>query len=60
MVLAVLYVLLMIGLLGWPSSVYLFAQTRNRPSGATSSPSRMPRGRAATIAAGPVVQLLPG
>ncbi len=31
MVLAVLYVLLMIGLLGWPSSVYLFAQTRNRP-----------------------------
>ncbi len=31
MVLAVLYVLLMIGLLGWPSSLYLVAQTRNRP-----------------------------
>jgi ABC-2 type transport system permease protein len=30
MVFAVLYVLLMIGLLGWPSSVYLFAQTRRR------------------------------
>jgi ABC-2 type transport system permease protein len=31
MVLAVLYVLAMIVLTGWPSSVYLFAQTRNRP-----------------------------
>jgi O-antigen ligase len=31
MVLAVLYVLTMIGLTGWPSSVYLFAQTRRRP-----------------------------
>ena len=31
MVLAVLYVLIMIALLGWPSSVYLFAQTRQRP-----------------------------
>lgn len=31
MVLAVLYVLTMIVLTGWPSSVYLFAQTRNRP-----------------------------
>ncbi len=31
MVLAVLYVIVMIALTGWPSSVYLFAQTRNRP-----------------------------
>jgi len=31
MVLAVLYVLAMIVLTGWPSSVYLFAKTRNRP-----------------------------
>ena len=31
MVLAVLYVLAMIALTGWPSSVYLLAQTRNRP-----------------------------
>jgi len=31
MVLAVLYVLAMIGLTGWPSSVYLYAQTRSRP-----------------------------
>ncbi len=31
MVLAVLYVLTMIALTGWPSSVYLFAQTRRRP-----------------------------
>ena len=30
MVLAVLYVIAMIALTGWPSSVYLFAQTRNR------------------------------
>lgn len=30
MVLAVLYVLVMIGLLGWPSSVYLYAQSRGR------------------------------
>ncbi len=30
MVLAVLYVLAMIALTGWPSSVYLFAQTRGR------------------------------
>ncbi|MBP7777163.1 MAG: hypothetical protein KA371_08555 [Acidobacteria bacterium] len=30
MVLAVLYVLAMIALTGWPSSVYLFAQTRQR------------------------------
>jgi len=30
MVLAVLYVLAMITLTGWPSSVYLFAQTRGR------------------------------
>ena len=31
MVLAVLYVLTIIVLTGWPSSVYLFAQTRKRP-----------------------------
>ncbi len=31
MILAVLFILVMIVLLGWPSSVYLFAQTRNRP-----------------------------
>jgi ABC-2 type transport system permease protein len=31
MVLAVLYVLAIIVLTGWPSSVYLFAQTRRRP-----------------------------
>ena len=30
MVLAVLYVLVMIGLTGWPSSVYLYALSRNR------------------------------
>ena len=30
MVLAVLYILTMIGLLGWPSSVYLYAQSRQR------------------------------
>jgi Mn2+/Fe2+ NRAMP family transporter len=31
MILAVLYVLVMIVLLGWPSSLYLFSQVRNRP-----------------------------
>lgn len=31
MIVAVLFILVMIGLLGWPSSVYLFSQVRNRP-----------------------------
>ena len=31
MVMAVLFVLVMIGLLGWPSSVYLFSQVRHLP-----------------------------
>jgi hypothetical protein len=31
MVMAVLFVLVMIGLLGWPSSVYLFNQARHIP-----------------------------
>ena len=31
MVVAVLYVITMIALLSWPSSVYLYAQTRRRP-----------------------------
>jgi len=31
MILAVLFILVMIVLLGWPSSVYMFAQFRNRP-----------------------------
>lgn len=31
MIVAVLFILVMIGLLGWPSSVYLFHQMRNRP-----------------------------
>ena len=31
MVVAVLFVMVMIALLGWPSSVYLFAQLRHRP-----------------------------
>jgi hypothetical protein len=31
MVMAVLFVLVMIGLLGWPSSVYLFNQVRHIP-----------------------------
>lgn len=31
MIVAVLFVLVMIVLLGWPSSVYLFSQVRNRP-----------------------------
>ena len=31
MVMAVLFILIVIGLLGWPSSVYLFHQTRNIP-----------------------------
>ena len=31
MILAVLFILVMIGLLGWPSCVYLFSQTRRRP-----------------------------
>ncbi len=30
MILAVLFILVMIVLLGWPSSIYLFAQFRNR------------------------------
>lgn len=30
MILAVLYILVMIALLGWPSSIYLYAQFRNR------------------------------
>jgi ABC-2 type transport system permease protein len=31
MIVAVLFILVMIALLGWPSSVYLFSQLRNRP-----------------------------
>lgn len=31
MIVAVLFILVMIGLLGWPSSVYLFSLVRNRP-----------------------------
>ena len=31
MIVAVLFILVMVGLLGWPSSVYLFSQTRRRP-----------------------------
>jgi ABC-2 type transport system permease protein len=31
MIVAVLFILVMIALLGWPSSVYLFNQVRNRP-----------------------------
>ena len=31
MIVAVLFILVMIALLGWPSSVYLFSQMRNRP-----------------------------
>ncbi len=31
MIVAVLFILVMIGLLGWPSSVYLFSQVRRRP-----------------------------
>ena len=31
MILAVLFILVMIGLLGWPSSIYLLAQFRSRP-----------------------------
>ena len=31
MIVAVLFILVMIGLLGWPSSVYLFSQVRGRP-----------------------------
>lgn len=31
MIVAVLFILVMIVLLGWPSSVYLFSQVRNRP-----------------------------
>jgi hypothetical protein len=31
MIVAVLFILVMIVLLGWPSSVYLFSQLRNRP-----------------------------
>ena len=31
MIVAVLFILVMIGLLGWPSSVYLFSQVRQRP-----------------------------
>jgi ABC-2 type transport system permease protein len=31
MIVAVLFILVMIALLGWPSSVYLFSQVRNRP-----------------------------
>jgi len=31
MILAVLFILVMIVLLGWPSSLYLFSQFRNRP-----------------------------
>jgi hypothetical protein len=31
MIVAVLFILVMIVLLGWPSSVYLFSQIRNRP-----------------------------
>ncbi len=31
MIAAVLFILVMVGLLGWPSSVYLFSQTRRRP-----------------------------
>ena len=31
MIVAVLFILVMIVLLGWPSSVYLFSQMRNRP-----------------------------
>ena len=31
MILAVLFILVTIALVGWPSSVYLFAQFRNRP-----------------------------
>ena len=31
MIVAVLFILVMIALLGWPSSVYLFSQFRNRP-----------------------------
>jgi ABC-2 type transport system permease protein len=31
MIVAVLFILVMIALLGWPSSIYLFHQVRNRP-----------------------------
>ena len=31
MIVAVLFILVIIALLGWPSSVYLFSQLRNRP-----------------------------
>ena len=31
MIVALLFILVMIALLGWPSSVYLFSQVRNRP-----------------------------
>jgi ABC-2 type transport system permease protein len=31
MIVAVLFIIVMIGLLGWPSSVYLFSQVRQRP-----------------------------
>lgn len=31
MIVAVLFILVMIALLGWPSSVYLFSQVRRRP-----------------------------
>jgi ABC-2 type transport system permease protein len=31
MIVAVLFILVMIGLLGWPSSIYLFSQFRRRP-----------------------------
>ena len=31
MIVAVLFILVMVGLLGWPSSVYLFSQIRERP-----------------------------
>jgi ABC-2 type transport system permease protein len=31
MIVAVLFIIVMIALLGWPSSVYLFSQLRNRP-----------------------------
>jgi ABC-2 type transport system permease protein len=31
MIVAVLFILVMIGLLGWPSSVYLFSQVRSQP-----------------------------
>jgi len=31
MIVAVLFIMVMIGLLGWPSSVYLFSQVRGRP-----------------------------